>query len=300
MMVAPGDVLAGKYRVTRVLRVGGMRVVVAATYIQLDEPVALKIMLPDALRSPAAETRFHWEARAAVMLRSEHVVRVSDFGTLENGAPYIVMEYLEGSDLAGVLAAHGPMPPDMAVEYIVQACDAIAEAHAKGVVHCDLKPANLFLTRRWDATPRVKVLDFGMSKAPALDEQNAGALTNTGEIMGSPPYMSPEQMKSAKDTDARTDIWALGVILYELLGGRTPFDSDTMGGMMALVRTEPPAPLSTIRAGLPRGLSEVIGRCLEKDRNQRWPSVAHLTTALAPYAPQRAKALIERIGIVLG
>ncbi len=137
--VAPGDVLAGKYRVTRVLGVGGMGVVVAAQHIQLDEPVALKFMLPEALTSGEAVQRFLREARAAVKLRSEHVARVSDVGTLETGAPYIVMEYLEGTDLSGILAAHGPMPVDMAVEYILQACDAIAEAHAMGVVHRDLK-----------------------------------------------------------------------------------------------------------------------------------------------------------------
>jgi serine/threonine-protein kinase len=169
-----------------------------------------------------------------------------------------------------------------------------------GVVHRDLKPANLFLTHRKDGTPLVKVLDFGISKSSALNEQGAGALTKTGGIMGSPLYMSPEQMKSAKDTDGRTDIWALGVILYELLGGRPPFDSDTIGGLMALVLTEPPPPLASVRGGLPPGLSEVVSGCLQKDRNLRWPSIAHLARALAPFAPPRAQGLVERISIVLG
>ncbi len=297
--VAPGDVLAGKYRVTKVLGVGGMGVVVAAVHLQLEELVALKFMLPDALVDLVAIQRFLREARAAVKLRSEHVARVSDVGTLETGAPYIVMEYLEGTDLAGLLTTQGVLAPDAAVEYVLQVCDALAEAHAMGVVHRDLKPANLFLTYRRDGTPLVKVLDFGISKSTVLNEQPASTLTKTGGILGSPVYMSPEQMKSAKDTDSRTDIWALGVILYELLGGRPPFEADTIGGLMAIVLTERAPPLARLRPDLPPGLSEVIDRCLEKDRDRRWPDVAQLALALAPFAPARTRPLVERISIVV-
>ena len=298
--IPPGTVLAGKYRVTKVLGEGGMGVVVAAVHVQLDEPVALKFMLPSALGSPEAVGRFLREARAAVKLKSEHVARVSDVGTLDSGAPYIVMEYLEGTDLSGVLAARGPLPAEEAVEYILQACDALAEAHSLGIVHRDLKPANLFLTQRRDGSPLVKVLDFGISKSSTLNESGAAALTKTGGLMGSPMYMSPEQMKSAKDADARTDIWSLGVILYELVGGRTPFDSDTLGGLMAQVLTEPAPPLGALRPGLPAPLYDVIHRCLEKERGARYANVAELAAALGPLAPARAQVLVPRIAGVLG
>ncbi|HEY2514537.1 MAG TPA: serine/threonine-protein kinase [Polyangiaceae bacterium] len=298
--IPPGTVLAGKYRVTKVLGEGGMGVVVAAVHVQLDEPVALKFMLPSALGSPEAVGRFLREARAAVKLKSEHVARVSDVGTLEDGAPYIVMEYLEGTDLAGVLTTRGALPAEEAVEYILQACDALAEAHSLGIVHRDLKPANLFLTQRRDGSPLVKVLDFGISKSSTLNEAGGAALTKTGGLMGSPMYMSPEQMKSAKDADARTDVWSLGVILYELVGGRTPFDSDTLGGLMAQVLTEPAPPLGALRPDLPAPLYEVIHRCLEKDRANRYANVAELAAALGPLAPPRAQILVPRIAGVLG
>ncbi len=296
--VAPGDVLAGKYCVTKVLGVGGMGVVVAATHLQLDELVALKFMLPEALGNSVAIQRFLREARAAVKLRSEHVARVSDVGTLETGAPYIVMEYLDGTDLSNLLAAQGTIAIDVAVEYVLQACDAIAEAHSMGVIHRDLKPANLFLTHRKDGTPLLKVLDFGISKSSMLSEKNSGTLTKGGGIIGSPVYMSPEQMRSAKDVDGRTDIWALGIILYELLGGRPPFDGETIGELMALVLTEPPPPLTNLRV-LPPVLAGVVEKCLEKDRDLRWRDVAQLAKALAPFAPARAQPLVERISIVV-
>ena len=209
--VRPGDVLAGKYRVDRVLGVGGMGVVVAATHLQLQQRVALKFMLDAGLAQPTQVERFGREARAAVRLRSDHVARVLDVGTLETGSPYIVMEYLDGSDIGSVLEQRGAMPVDMAVDCVLQACDAVAEAHALGIVHRDLKPRNLFLTTRNDGRALVKVLDFGISKHTTGSDLS---LTRTTEIMGSPSYMSPEQFRSAKLVDERTDIWALGAILY--------------------------------------------------------------------------------------
>jgi serine/threonine-protein kinase len=299
--VRPGEVLAQKYRVDRVLGVGGMGVVVAATHLQLDQHVALKFMLPEAFANPEALSRFQREARAAVKLKSEHVARVLDVGTFQDNSPYIVMEFLEGTDLAAELERGGPIPLQVVAEYIVQACDAMAEAHAIGIVHRDLKPANLFLTRRADGSPLVKVLDFGISKAnPLTDSNGALQMTKTTAILGSPQYMSPEQMKSSRNVDARTDVWSLGIILYELLGGRAPFQSDTLGGLMAMVMTEPHAPLEVVRPDLPRDVCGLVNRCLSKDPSYRPANVAELAQGLAPYCPRRALPIVERVSTLLG
>jgi serine/threonine-protein kinase len=292
--VAPGDVLAAKYRVEQILGVGGMGVVVAAMHMQLDQRVAIKFMLPEAFEYPEALARFQREARAAVRLRSEHVARVLDTGTLENGSPYIVMEYLDGTDFAREIERAGPMPLQVAAEYVVQACEAIAEAHSLGIVHRDLKPANLFLTHRPDGSPLVKVLDFGISKAPSVTD-SGGAVTKTTQIMGSPLYMSPEQIRSAKDVDSRTDVWSLGVILYQFLAQAPPFGSDSAGSILSMVLADPPTPLASRRPGLPPQLYALIDRCLQKDRSMRCQSVAELATGLAPFCPSRVLPIVDRI-----
>ncbi len=297
--VKEGEVLAQKYRVDRVLGVGGMGVVVAATHLQLDERVALKFMLPAAFENTEALSRFQREARAAVKLKSEHVARVLDTGTFDNGSPYIVMEYLEGTDLSGELEKKGALPAAVVADYVIQACDALAEAHALGIIHRDLKPANLFVTRRADGSPLVKVLDFGISKANALSESGLG-MTKTAAMMGSPLYMSPEQMRSAKDVDPRTDVWSLGIIMYELLGGRVPFNSDTLGGLLSKVMMEQHPPLESIRPDIPRDLSDLVNRCLEKNLDRRARNVADIAIALKPFAPTRTHPLVDRIATMMG
>jgi eukaryotic-like serine/threonine-protein kinase len=298
--VREGDVLAGKYRVEKVLGVGGMGVVVAATHIQLEERVALKFLMKDALDSADAVARFAREARAAVKIKSEHVARVIDVGTLETGAPYMVMEYLEGRDLSQVIQIQGPLPPEDAVEYILQACEAIAHAHVLGIVHRDLKPANLFLIRRPDGTAAVKVLDFGISKVmPGKGSSSDNAMTRTRTVMGSPLYMSPEQMTSTRDVDGRTDIWALGVILYELLCGQPPFTADTMPQLCGLILSGPTPSIRTVRATIPAGLDAVLRHCMEKDPARRYPNIAEFTGALAEFAPRRARVSIDRVARVI-
>ncbi|XXX71927.1 serine/threonine-protein kinase [Sorangium sp. So ce134] len=292
-LVRQGQVIAGKYRVDRVIGVGGMGVVVAATHLQLEEQVAIKLLLPAAAHSRTLAERFVREARAAVKVKSEHVARVTDVGTLESGTPYMVMEYLSGSDLADALRAGGPMPPHIAVEYVLQACEALAEAHAAGIVHRDLKPANLFLTRRADGSPCVKVLDFGISKV--VTGGSDPRITDTTAVMGSPLYMSPEQLKSSRDVDARTDIWSLGVILFELLAGAPPFDGATMPQLCVAIMQGIPRPLASFRPDVPPPLEAVIQRCLEKQPERRFRDVGALAEALAPFASGRARVSIDRI-----
>jgi serine/threonine-protein kinase len=261
--------------------------------------VALKFMLPEAMQNAEAAGRFLREARTAVRLKSEHVAKVLDVGTLETGAPYIVMEFLEGKDLASILEQHGRLSIGDAVEYVVHACDALAEAHALGMVHRDIKPANLFVTQRPDGAPLLKVLDFGISKANAIGDPGHAALTRTSSMLGTPLYMSPEQIKSARDVDARSDVWSLGVVLYEIFGGRVPFNADTLGGLMAQILTEPPQPLASLRPDLPAAIAAIVSRCLEKETSRRCASVGEVAQALAPFAPARSLPIVERIDGVL-
>ncbi len=287
-----GDILAGKYRIDRVLGLGGMGVVVAATHLQLDQKVALKFMLPEALRLPALVERFAREARAAARLKSDHVARVLDVGTLDSGSPYMVMEYLEGRDLGSIVERQGQMPIEVAVDCVLQACDAVAEAHALGIVHRDLKPRNLFMTGRNDGRALVKVLDFGISKQTTSSDLS---LTRTTEIIGSPNYMSPEQLRSARSVDERSDIWALGVILYELLTAQVPFVAESVTQLTAMVCIEPPRPIESLRADVPRDLVKIVKRCLEKDPAARFQAVAQLAAALQPFAPADSRDLAVRI-----
>jgi len=297
--VREGDILAGKYRVERVLGIGGMGVVVAAHHIQLDEKVALKFLLPEALGNPDAVARFAREARAAVKIKSEHVARVSDVGTLPNGAPYMVMEYLDGGDLAAWIRQRGALPIEQAVDFVLQACEAIAEAHALGIVHRDLKPANLFCIRRADGRLSIKVLDFGISKMSQFGGPGPSAMTHASTLMGSPFYMSPEQMRSAREVNAQTDIWAIGIILFELLAGKLPFLAESLPELILRITTDPPAALRGFRPEVPASLEAVIRRCLEKDQQQRYPNVAEMALALLPFASKRGKASVERISEII-
>jgi eukaryotic-like serine/threonine-protein kinase len=292
-VIKPGDVLVGKYRVERVLGAGGMGMVVAAHHIQLDEKVALKFLLSTTVHSPEAVTRFLREARAAVKIKNEHVARVTDVGQLEDGSPYIVMEYLDGSDLSQWLKQHGSLPFEQAVDFVLQACEALADAHALGIVHRDLKPANLFCVQRSDGRLSIKVLDFGISKVTTPGAAGHD-MTRTNALMGSPLYMSPEQMQQSKGVDARTDIWSLGVILFELLSGRPPFTAEAVTELAIKVAVEPAPPVSVYRVDAPEGLERIIARCLEKDRGRRFQSVGELAMALQEFGPPHARSSVER------
>jgi serine/threonine protein kinase len=298
--VQEGDLLAGKYRVEKVLGFGGMGVVVSAFRGDLEQRVAVKFLGQAAAERPDAAERFRREARAAAKIRSEHVARVLDVGTLDNGLPYMVMEYLEGNDIADELRRLERLPILEAVEFILQAIEALAEAHAAGVVHRDLKPGNLFLARRADGSRRVKVLDFGISKALSGSSVEELSLTKTAALIGSPLYMAPEQMRSAKDVDTRADIWSLGAMLYEMLTGQPPYTGESIPQLCAALLHDEPIPLRQHRPEIPEGLEQAVLRCLAKNRDDRFPTVWELGRALLPFALADSRIHVERAERVMG
>jgi serine/threonine-protein kinase len=279
-----GTVLAGRYRVDRVLGQGGMGIVVQAMHLQLHQPVAMKFLLPEMLSTQHVVERFTREAQAVVRLKSEHVARVLDVGTLDAGAPYVVFEYLDGADLASFPRAQ--LTVGGIVDLVLQACEALAEAHSLGIVHRDIKPANLFITRRIDGSLWLKVLDFGISK---LSTSNAH-LTEAQTVLGTAAYMSPEQMRSSRDVDHRSDIWSLGVVLYELFQGALPFGGDSFSATVLQVANHP-TPRLTVR--LPGDLPAIVYRCLEKDPARRFQTIAELAHAIARHAQSEAQAAIS-------
>jgi serine/threonine protein kinase len=281
-----GTIVADKYRVERVLGSGGMGLVVEARHIELGQAVALKVLHDTALADSDSVQRFFREAQATAALESEHVVRVHDLGRMSSGSPFIVMERLTGRDLADLLEDWGLFSVELAVECVRQAAVGLAEAHAANIVHRDIKPSNLFVTRRRNRQPLVKILDFGISKVGARDQVS---LTQTRMVVGSPLYMSPEQVRDARTVDARTDIWSLGAILQELLTGLPPFPGETLPAVCAAIVADEPLPIH--RADVTPELSALVQACLEKDPRKRVQTAAELATRLGAFLT-RASASI--------
>jgi serine/threonine-protein kinase len=296
--VRSGEVVAGKYAVERTLGVGGMGVVVAARDQVLDRAVAIKFLLPKLAGSDTAVQRFVREARAATRVTSEHVVRLLEIDELPSGTPFFVMEYLEGSDLRALLRERGPLAPSLAVDYVLQALQAVAEGHLKGIVHRDIKPGNLFLTARADGTPLIKVLDFGIAKTLESDAAESTALTSSDDVrLGSPAYMPPEQLQNPRDVDTRSDIWSLGATLYELLCGRPAFEAPGYLELATRILSSQPMPMAEqpVPSALPKGLEQVLRKCLEKDRGLRYANAAELAAALAPFGSEDARVSLTRV-----
>ncbi len=295
-----GQVLDGKYRIDRLIGEGAMGIVLAATHLGLDEVVAIKLIRADLQRVPGTLSRFAKEAKIAAKIRNEHVCKLLDVGESEEIGPYIVMEYLEGRSLGDMGDAQGRLPIDRAVEYVLQACEALAAAHSLGVTHRDIKPENLFLTRQGNLEV-IKLLDFGISKA-ALTGHVFGddlSLTKTSYVVGTPLYMSPEQVRSAPNVDYRTDIWSIGAVLYELVTGETAFSAASVTEICAKIIEQPTPRIANLLPHAPAALQPIIGRCLEKDASRRYQTVAELAAALAPLAPLNARLYAERSSSIL-
>jgi len=291
--VEPGTVLCGKYRIDEVIASGGMGVVASGFHVALSQPIAVKFLR---VWTPDGAARFAREARACAKIANEHIIRVLDVDSLPNGAPFMIMELLEGTDLSVLLKERGRFPIDEAVDYVLQACEALAEAHRNGIIHRDLKPANLFLTQRSDGSPLIKVLDFGISKILASDDTNpVEELTTTNALIGSPSYMSPEQLRAARNADARSDVWALGAVLYKLVAGRMPFVAPSTPDLCIQILTGEVPPI--VEVDVPEAFFGVVLRCLEKDRDKRFANVGELAEALRPWS---SATVVDRVVRTLG
>ncbi|MBX3262894.1 MAG: serine/threonine protein kinase, partial [Labilithrix sp.] len=293
----PGTVVDGRYELQTVVGVGTMGAVVAARHRMLDRRVAIKFLRPERAGDPTALERFHQEASAASRIRSDHVVRVHDVGVTERGIPFMAMELLEGVDLEA-LAARGPLALPLAADCILQAAEALAEAHVAGVVHRDIKPSNLFLTERPDGSVLLKVLDFGISKL-APERGGDPSLTATQAVIGSPAYMAPEQIRTSKYVTGKADVWALGIVLFEVLTTKLPFEGDTVGSVLAAVTMLPPASLRALRPDLPERVEAAVLACLEKDPAAR-ATLGDLAAALRPFASPLGVVSAERVARICG
>jgi eukaryotic-like serine/threonine-protein kinase len=273
-------ILGGKYRVIRPIGRGGMGAVYEAEHIQLGKRVAIKLMLDKYTHDAEAMARFHREALAASRIGNPHIIDVKDLGTTDDGRPFVVMELLNGVPLTTALEQSRPMQPWRASEIMRQVLRAVGAAHAKGIIHRDLKPDNIFLVDHDGDRDFVKLLDFGISKMSDPNEQVAFTkLTSTGVVMGTPLYMAPEQAMG-QATHAAADIYACGVILYELLAGRPPFEGQTYAVLVARLLTAAPDYLGNVRPGLPLALVNAVHRALEKEPERRFASAEEFAASL--------------------
>jgi serine/threonine-protein kinase len=282
-VLAPGTIIEEKFRLDRVIASGGMGVVFAATHTALGRAVAVKILKRELADDARAAARLLAEARAAAALKSPYIADVIDVG-MHDSVPFIVMELLVGRTSYDIVRIDGPMTVERACDLLIQACHALGEAHRRGVIHRDVKPSNLFVTQV-DERERLKVIDFGISK-----RFDAGQETTTGTFLGSPSFMSPEQVRSARDVDGRSDIWSLGVVLYFLLTGKRPFEAESLLEQMTLIVHEPAPHV----AG---EIDEVFQRCLMKDPEERFATTADLARALAKFASPKMRDLAAKVPV---
>ncbi|MFO0755243.1 MAG: serine/threonine-protein kinase [Byssovorax sp.] len=289
--VVEGTILGGRYRVVRLLGKGGMGSVYEAFDAEDGARVAVKVIAREVVESETLSGRFEREVRAAAEVVSPHIVRV--LGSGHDGElllPFLVMEYLDGEDLSQLIKRSGPLPPDLALRIAAQACEGMARAHDKRIVHRDIKPANFFLAKEKRGARTVKLLDFGVAKIrrdPGASAAETAGLTRTGNMLGSPLYMSPEQARGHKDIDDRSDIWSLGIVLYQALSGHTPHhDTDMLGELLISICTEPPEPLQDVAPWVSAEVAALVHRALRFDPDERFQSAAEMGAAIAALLPE--------------
>ncbi len=292
-MPSIGDVVCDKYRLEKIAGEGGMGIVYAAEHLVLRQRVAVKVLLPAAAGSEAVVERFARESQAAARIRSEHVARIMDAGCLENGAPFLVMEYLEGCDLSELLRLERSLSVADVADILLQALEALAHAHAVGIVHRDFKPANLFVAATPGGGSTIKILDFGISKRMRARPEEK-KLTGQ-QVLGSPAYMSPEQLRNAKEIDGRADLWSLGVVAYELVAGVPPFDGDGIGEIFAAILERDAEPLHVRAPHVSEQFSAVVARCLKRLPEDRWANATELAKQLAPFGTGAYSGHVDRI-----
>jgi serine/threonine protein kinase len=297
--VPVGEILAGRYRVERVLGAGGMGVVVRVTRLDGEGPFALKFLRPSVARDPLAARRFRREAEAAGRIESPHVVKISDVGQLASGTPYLVMEFLEGPTLDQRLAGNRRLPLAEACDLALQIAEGLAAAHAMGVIHRDIKPANLYLVADADGAELLKIADFGVSKILDPDGREGRGLTRTQTSIGSPLYMSPEQMRSARTADFRADQWSLGAVLYRMVTGQLPFEAGSMVRLCVLVLEGDFVPLATRCPELPAELAAAVERCFRVSPAERYADLAEFADAFVPFAGSRGRERADRCRALL-
>lgn len=301
MSIPAGTRIADRYEVVRALGQGGMGDVVVARHLFLKQLVALKVIRVDTVPDKSMLARFEREAHIIAKFRGENVARVLDAGCTAEGMPFIAMELLSGQDLDAAVRLAGTLPPLAAVGYVLQVCEGLAEAHTMGIVHRDLKPANLFVTTRLDGSALVKILDFGISKAApgVLGDSTGGQVTSTSATIGSPAFMSPEQLRSSRDVDERTDIWAIGVILYRICSGHLPFEGESITEVIVKVMTEPAPNLRLRASNIPEPLVLLVEDCLAKNREQRPAHVGVVAERLAPLLGAQGHESAQRISRIM-
>ncbi len=292
-LVAPGAIVAGKYRLDAVIGEGGMGAVWAATHTGLGQAVAIKFISKEFVTSAEALRRFDSEAKAAAQLRSRHVVQVFDNGTLEDGTPYIAMELLRGENVHARVHRAGPVPLPEAFEILGQCCKALGRAHAAGIIHRDIKPDNIFLAQTDEEGILVKVLDFGIAKFATGPNDHAS--TRTGAVLGTPLYMSPEQARGLKTIDYRTDLYSLGLVAYTMLTGNLAFSSESFGDLLLQICTAPLPSLCANAPWLPAAMEPWFQRACARDPVSRFGSAQEFADALraALDGTVRASALPE-------